>query len=82
MGEKCQCHVSVVWTEGTGNLPPTNLPPQTALEVTCVGVQKEKKLILKKNLLHEFLKPVSRKCSSQNKIEKNPVKKLANLSQI
>ena len=25
---------------------------------------------LKKNLLHEFLKPFSTKCSSQNKIEK------------
>ena len=41
--EKCQCQVSVVWAEGMGNLPPTNLPPQTALGVICVSVKKYQK---------------------------------------
>ena len=65
LGEKCQCNVSVVWAEGTGNLPPTNLPPRTALLVKCISVKERKKIILKKMLLHEFLKPFSSKCSSQ-----------------
>ena len=47
LGEKCQCNVGVVWAEGMGNLPPTNLPPRTALVVTCVSVQKGKKKDLK-----------------------------------
>ena len=45
LGEKCQCNVSVVWAEGTGNLPPTNHPPQTALLVKCISVKERKKII-------------------------------------
>ena len=49
LGEKCQCNVSVVWAEGTGNLPPTNLPPQTALLVKCISVKERKKHYFEKN---------------------------------
>ena len=57
LGEKCQCNVSVVWTEGMGNLPPTNLPPRTALLVKCISVKERKQLFLKKFYCMNFLNP-------------------------
>ena len=81
MGEKCQCNVSVVWAEGTGNLPPTNLPPQTALGVTCVDVQKEKKIFLKNISCMNFYNPCPQSVAPKTKLKK-PGLKLANLPQM